>query len=81
MPEVKLWSALRRHADGAEQVTVDGETVGEVLDALAAAYPGMGELLADRVSVAVNGRIISNARTEPIPPGAEVFVMQKIKGG
>jgi len=48
VPEVRLPTLLRPHAGGQNSVIVDGETIGEVLDALQRAYPGMaGQLLTD----------------------------------
>lgn len=46
MPEVRLPTLLRQHAGGAATVTVDGETIGEVLGELQQQFPGMsGQLL------------------------------------
>jgi len=48
VPEVRLPTLLRPHAGGRSSVSVDGATIGEVLDALQRAYPGMaGQLLTD----------------------------------
>ncbi len=48
MPEVRLPTLLRPHAGGQSSVSVEGGTIGEVLDALQRAYPGMaGQLLTD----------------------------------
>ena len=81
MPEVHLWSALRALADGNECVTVEASTVGGVLKALAAQYPGLQEPIDAGVSVAVDGRIIASGLNEPVRPDSEVYLMQRIKGG
>ena len=39
MPTVKIPPVLRARTDGEAEVTADGETVGEVLEALATAHP------------------------------------------
>ena len=44
---VRIPTQLRTLTAGAGQVAVDGSTVGEVLKALDAAHPGMGERLFD----------------------------------
>ncbi len=45
---VNLPTVLRPHAGGARTVTVEGSTVGEVLQALVAAYPGLsGQVMDD----------------------------------
>jgi sulfur-carrier protein len=46
--EVRLPTVLRPHADGRSSVTVSGGTVGEVLQALVVAHPGMaGQVLTE----------------------------------
>ena len=39
--EVNLPTVLRSHAGGAKTVSAEGSTVGEVLEALVAQYPGL----------------------------------------
>jgi molybdopterin synthase sulfur carrier subunit len=80
MVEVNLWSGLRRLADGAQVVTVEGATVGELSDALTAAHPGLAPYLATGVSWSVDGELAAS-RATPVRPGAEVFLIQRIKGG
>lgn len=46
MPEVRLPTLLRPHAAGQSVVRVDGSTIGEVLEGLQSAFPGMaGQLV------------------------------------
>lgn len=79
--DVNLWSGLRRLTDGAEVVTVEASTIGEMLDALIEAHPALEPLLKAGVSVAVNGEIYNGARHRPIEAGDEIFLMQRMKGG
>jgi molybdopterin synthase sulfur carrier subunit len=44
---VRIPTQLRPLAGGASELTVEGETVGEVLNALEAAHPGFGDRLFD----------------------------------
>ena len=44
---VRIPTQLRPLAGGASELTVDGETVGDVLKALDAAHPGFGDRLFD----------------------------------
>ena len=81
MVEVHLWSGLRAFADGQESVEIEAETVGEVLSALAAAYPALQATIEAGVSVAVDGRIIASGLTEPVRPDSEVYLLQRLKGG
>lgn len=81
MVEVNLWSGLRHLTGGETVVEVEGATVGAVLDALVAAHPGLAPVIEAGVSVAVDGEIINGVRTAPVPDGAEVFLLQRLKGG
>ena len=81
MVEVQLWSGLRRVTGGATVVEVEGGTVGAVLDALIAAHPGLAPFIEAGVSVSVDGEIINGDRSAEVPEGAEVFLMQRLKGG
>jgi len=81
MVEVQLWSGLRRVTGGATVVEVEGATVGAVLDALIAAHPGLAPFIEAGVSVSVDGEIINGDRSAEVPEGAEVFLMQRLKGG
>jgi len=78
---VHLWSGLRAFTDGQEVIEVEAKTVGEVLDGLAAAYPGLEETIAAGVSVVVDGRVIASSLTEPVTPENEIWLMQRLKGG
>jgi molybdopterin converting factor small subunit len=81
MVEVNLWSGLRHVTGGETVVEVEGATVGQVLDALVAAHPGLAPFIEAGVSVAVDGEIITGDRLAEVPEGAEVFLLQRLKGG
>lgn len=81
MIEVNLWSGLRAHTGGRDLVEVEAKTVGEMLKALEAAFPGLGPVIEAGVSVSVDGRIIASALNEPVRPDSEIYLMQRLKGG
>lgn len=81
MVEVNLWSGLRRFVDGADHVDVPGRTVGELLDNIVAAHPGLAPVIAAGVSVSVDGEILPNSRSAPVREDSEVFLLQRLKGG
>lgn len=81
MPKVHLWASLRRFTEGAEVVEVEAATVGQMLDALARAHPGLAPVIKAGVSVAVDGEIIATNRAAPIAEGSEIFLLQRVKGG
>lgn len=80
MVDVHLWSGLRRLTDGSEVVSVEASTVGEMLDALQAAHPGLGPVLEAGVSVVIDGEMV-NGRFAPVAEGQEIYLMQRLKGG
>ena len=81
MVEVNFWSGLRRLTGGLSKIEVEAKNVGQVIDGVAQQFPDLEEFLGTNVSVVVNGRIISDSLTEPVPEGAEVWLMQRLKGG
>lgn len=80
MVEINLWSSLRRFTDGELTVPVEADTVGQALDALVAKHPGLAPVVEAGVSVTIDGEIVQD-RHASIPAGAEVFLMQRLKGG
>ncbi|MES2333351.1 MAG: MoaD/ThiS family protein [Pseudomonadota bacterium] len=81
MARVHLWASLRRFAEGQEVVEVEAATVGQMLDALERAHPGLGPAIKAGLSVAVDGEVIANNRAAPVQPTSEVFLLQRLKGG
>lgn len=77
---VNLWSGLRRFTDGPLAVPVQASTLREMLDALIAAHPALAPVIKAGVSISVNGVIEPNMAAA-IPDGAEVYLIQRIKGG
>jgi molybdopterin converting factor small subunit len=87
---VRVPPVFRTMTSGNSQVTVEGETVGSVLDALESAHPGFKEkLLGDDgklvryVNVFVDDddvRFLDGLATE-VPAGGTVSIMQAVAGG
>jgi MoaD family protein len=86
---IKIPTQLRAAADGAAEAEVDGETVGEVLDALYDRFGGLRERIADDgglrrfVNVYVGGediRFLNGLDTE-VSDGDEVTILPAVAGG
>jgi molybdopterin synthase sulfur carrier subunit len=87
---VRVPTPLRRLTSGQDKVTVDGETLGQVIDSLDAGFPGIKERLCDDsgglrnfVNIYVNGedvRFLNGLDTE-IAAGDEVSVVPAVAGG
>ena len=87
---VLIPTPLRRFTDGEPKVNVTGSSVGEVLDALDAAHPGIGERLRDEsgqlrrfVNVFVNGHNVRDADgvDTRLSAGDEVGIIPAMAGG
>jgi molybdopterin converting factor small subunit len=81
MVKVLLWGSLRTHTDGQSEVDLDARSFKEVLDKLAAAYPGLRPQIERGVSMALDGRIYREAWFAPIRPDSEVVLMPYMTGG
>jgi sulfur-carrier protein len=87
---VLIPTPLRRFTGGEAKVAVAGSNVAEVLDALDAAHPGIGERLRDDsgqlrrfVNVFVNGHNIRDGLgvETPLSTGDEVGIIPAMAGG
>ena len=88
--QVNLPTVLRPHAGGERTVAVEGDTVGQVLTALVAQYPGMtGQVIDDSgslhkfVNVYLNDddvRYLSGIDT-PVAGADELSILPAVAGG
>jgi len=87
---VRIPTPLRKLTGGADEVTVDGGNVGELIDNLEAAHAGLKERLCDEsgeirrfVNVYVNDEDVRflNGRTTALKDGDEVSIVPAIAGG
>lgn len=89
MVRVSFTANLRRHVD-CPPLDVHGDTVAECLDAYFAEHPGVRTYVRDdqgrirrHVVVFVGRDQLSDpvAQSDPVPPDAEILVMQALSGG
>lgn len=78
--KVHLWSSLTRFTDGERVIDVQADTAGGVLKALKDAYPGLAPVLDAGVSVVIEDEMAPSLHT-PVSAGAQVYLMQRLKGG
>ena len=81
MLEVSLSGSLRDAADGAASISVEAASIRELLRKLVERYPRMQRRIDEGVAVSINGEIYRDNWGEPIPEGAEVFLLPRIQGG
>ena len=87
---VRIPTQLRTLTAGAGEVAVEGSTVGEVLKALDAAHPGMGDRLFDEtgklrrfvnVFVADEDIRFQDGLDTPVTAGQTVSIIPAVAGG
>jgi hypothetical protein len=78
---VNLWSGLRRFTGGDLVVPVQAGTIGQMLDALVRAHPGLEPVIEAGISVAVDGEVVTDGLHRAIGPDSEIYLMQRIAGG
>ncbi|MFQ3578342.1 MAG: ubiquitin-like small modifier protein 1 [Verrucomicrobiia bacterium] len=88
--QIRIPTPLRKLTHNAETVWVSGNTIGELIDALEVAHPGMKERLCDEsgevrrfVNIFLNDediRFMENKAT-PVKEGDEVSIVPAIAGG
>lgn len=87
---VRIPTPLRKLTGGADEVAVDGTTVGEVIESLEAAHPGLKERLCDDageirrfVNVYVNDEDVRflQGRATALKDGDELSIVPAIAGG
>jgi len=87
---VRIPPVLRASAGGNKQVEVTGSTVGEVIEALAARYPGLGAQLLTSdgelnrfVNVYVDGQDVRylGGTATPVEPRDELVILPAMAGG
>lgn len=92
MPRVDVTSHLYQFFPALEgrEITVEGGTVGEVIDAMEAIAPGFAFYVCDErrrvrqhVNIFIGDERISDrvTLTDPVPPDARVLILQALSGG
>lgn len=71
----------QRYTGGVKEFAVEAGTLRGVLKAMDARFPGLGEILEEETSVAIDGEIHEVVYAQPIRPGCEVFFIPRIEGG
>ena len=88
--QVNLPTVLRPHAGGERTVAVEGDTVGQVLTALVAQYPGMtGQVIDDSGSLHKFVNVYLNdddvrylaALDTPVKEGDDLSILPAVAGG
>ena len=79
--KVYLWSSLKKFTNGQDKLTLEAKSIGELLGVLDRDFPGLKPFLDSGISFAINGELSNPNSNELLPDGAEIYLMQKLKGG
>ena len=81
MIKVSFTSSFRTALDGADHLELEASTIRELLNALAAQYPGMQRHFDEGIAISIDGEIYRDNWSVPIHTDSEVFLMPRIPGG
>jgi molybdopterin converting factor small subunit len=73
--------AARALAGGAAVVYVAAGNVRQLVAELDSRFPGLGQRVEREMALVIDGEIWQNAYDVPIPAGAEVTLIPRLKGG
>ena len=79
--QVSLSSTFQLTDGPGSTVEVQAETIAEMMASMTDRYPSFQQLLDRGVAVSIDGQIFRDDWTQPIPSGAEVFLIPRIEGG
>lgn len=87
MTIVHIPPLMRDLTGGTQKITMSGKTVGEVIHALDAVYPGIrarlckGERLRPTIAIAVDGYVSRLGLRQPVGEDSEIRFLPVIEGG
>jgi molybdopterin converting factor small subunit len=71
----------QRYTGGVKEFAIEAINLRGILKAMEARFPGLGEILEEETSIAIDGEIHELLYSQPIRPGCEVFFIPRIEGG
>ena len=78
---VYLWTSLKKFTNDEDKLSIEAKNIGELVGILEKDFPGLKPFIDSGISYAVNGELSNPNSNEPLPDGAEIYLMQKLKGG
>ena len=78
---VYLWTSLKKFTNDEDRLSIEAKNIGELVGILEKDFPGLKPFIDSGISYAVNGEVSNPNSNEPLPDGAEIYLMQKLKGG
>jgi molybdopterin converting factor small subunit len=80
MAIVHFSSELAQYTEGLETLDIEAPRVLELILALTARFPALGERLGD-LAIAIDGEIYQSAPYQKLQPGSEIYFIPRVAGG
>ena len=81
MARVVFSAALQQHVGGLRELELDVGSYRELLRVLELRFPGFGDLIEGRMTLALDGELISDPLIEPLEVDSEIHFVPRIGGG
>ena len=78
---VYLWTSLKKFTNDEDKLSIEAKNIDELVGILEKDFPGLKPFIDSGISFAVNGELSNPNSNETLPDGAEIYLMQKLKGG
>jgi hypothetical protein len=78
---VYLWTSLKKFTKENDKLSIEAKSIGELVCVLERDFPGLKPFIDSGISFAINGELSNPNSNDPLPDGAEIYLMQKLKGG
>jgi hypothetical protein len=78
---VYLWTSLKKFTNEKDKLSIEAKSIGELVCVLERDFPGLKPFIDSGISFAINGELSNPNSNDPLPDGAEIYLMQKLKGG
>lgn len=81
MAKVVFPTHLQRYTDGTRELEVDAASFRALVRKLDTRFPGIEDVLLEKVAVAIDGEITQEPLLESIDADSEVHFLERIGGG
>jgi molybdopterin converting factor small subunit len=72
---------VRELTGGLDSFEVQADSVRALIAALEQRYPGLGQLVSEKMAIAIDGEIVQDALGTPLQADSEVVLIPRIAGG
>ncbi len=79
--QIQLWGALAAAAGGHQTVEIVAKDIRELFRKLAEQFPGVEPFIEQGIAVSIDGTIYRDTWSQPLPEGAEIFLLPRLAGG